>query len=76
MISPKKKYLIIAICLECNATMSTWVEVVPENLDSARLNFAKQMASVHTAHPDINNFVTNAEEIEVRSSRFNVKSGD
>lgn len=63
MVSLKKKYLLIAICLECNFTMTTEVEVEPENLTSARLNFTKQVASVHTKHPHLNNFDVNAKPI-------------
>ncbi len=52
----KKKYMLIAICLKCNFTMSTEVEVTPENLTSARLSFTEQVASMHTKHPHLNDF--------------------
>ena len=61
--SSKKKYLLIAICLKCNFTMSTEIEVEPENLTSARFSFTKQVAFIHTKHPHLNDFDVSAKQI-------------
>ncbi len=59
----KKKYMLNAVCLKCNFSMSTQVEVEPKNLTETRLNFAKQVSSAHNQHPDLNNFDVSAQEI-------------
>ncbi len=59
----EKKYLLIAMCLKCNFSMSTSVDIEAEQLTSARLSFLERVASLHTKHPHFNNFNVSATEI-------------
>lgn len=62
MLSSKKKYLVVATCLKCNFSMSTEVDIEPENLTRARLSYAKHVASIHTKHPDLDDFDVSAKQ--------------
>lgn len=57
MISPKRQYVLTARCREGDFQTTREVEVEPENLASAKLQLAKDVASVHKKHPDLNNFI-------------------
>lgn len=63
MISPKKKYFLTAKCKNGDFQRTKEVEVEPENLMPAKLQFTKEVASVHRKHPDLNNFEVTHKEI-------------
>jgi len=63
MLQMKKKYMLIAKCLDCNFTTSTSIEIEPAKLTSARLSFAEIVASLHTQHSHIDNFDVSANQI-------------
>jgi hypothetical protein len=62
MPSEKKKYMLVATCLECGFSMSNQIESEPVNLTQARLNFGKLVASTHPVHPDLGKFNISARE--------------
>jgi len=63
MVSPKKKYQLLAKCTKCNFRKIKLIEIEPANLLPAKLQFATETASAHGQHPDLNNFDITDKEI-------------
>lgn len=54
--SPKETYALTVKCKQCQFQVTQEVEVEPENLTRAKTEMVKQAASIHSKHPDLENF--------------------
>jgi hypothetical protein len=53
---PEKKFRLTAKCRKCGYVINKEVETDLEDLPAAKMQFAKEVGSIHKLHPELENF--------------------